>query len=473
MEATNLKRTAENMDQGHNGAKRVKISEEEEIKATPEERKEYGGLECPLGDVIKVSYVRSEEELNSLEELKAYPVSFPENLLQAEVLKGIKTPQIRLYFTPVKLRAYCSYTYERRAPSYDEPDLKIKEHFSAGEEEESDSFFTQDLDEFKIWVTEEMKPFEIKHEIVESFTGKDGEIFEIIKFDRKEKDFEKGYNLPYQCHLFIEIDNASVIEDDPYWRYYCLFEVKGDSKILAGFTTIYKSFQNLNKFRTRISQFIIFPDYQRKGLAYKLHDMVYKRYMESPDCFQITMESPTPVMSKIYNRCVLEYLLKNGHLDKLLTSDKKDFIKVDQTNILKVLSRSMAEMETMGDCAKCETICCSRIYEFLVTNMIEESDSKTHEILRKYVKKRFYIEFHQDLMPNQRFIRLKKSENRLKAPYCICYEEDGEGEVITINQDATKMLIEEETIKMKLELFFNAFMEQANELQQYKRLLLE
>ena len=392
MESVDNKRKAsDNEDR----PKRVKTGENTEA-LTHEEKKEYGGLECDLKNIVFISYVRNKEDLENLGDLKSFPATFPENLLQTENLKGIKNPKIRLFFTPNRLRVYLNYSYEKRAPNYDEPDVKIIEHFTdegeetkEGEEQKTpEDIITQDVDIFESWVNEELSRFEPTHTVIDTFEHENGKKFEILKITRTEEIFSKKFNNPYQYHLFIDIDNTSVIENDPYWHYYILFDVTKGYKTVAGFVSIYKSYQNIMKYRTRISQFIIFPDYQKQGLAYKLHDLVYMKFMSKPECFEITMESPTPVMSKIYNRCVLTFMLKNGKLDKLLTSAKKEFITVDQSNIKKVLARTMDEMTEMAVVAKCEPICASRIYEFLVCKLIAEKDDVTFEILSQYVKKR-------------------------------------------------------------------------------------
>lgn len=138
----------------------------------------------------------------------------------------------------------------------------------------------------------------------------------------------------------------------------------------------------------RISQFIILPDYQRRGLASILHDSIFQKFMDKEECFEITIESPTSVMSKIYNTYVLKLLLKSSNLDKLLNSDKTQFVSVDKSNILKLLQRSIGEMELMAKAVKCELIKTSRIYEFLICILINNNDDDTFEIFSQYVKKR-------------------------------------------------------------------------------------
>ncbi|CAI2368128.1 unnamed protein product [Moneuplotes crassus] len=452
--------------------KRFKFTEREEEDSTTEPQQEFGGLRCPIEEVITVSYVREKAELQEIEALVEYAViKNAKNLIDVEILKGIKNPRVRLYFTPQRLRVYCAYTYERRAECYDEPDKILESHFSQKNSDTQGPFFTQDFEQFKQWVIEELQPLTIPQKLVANFTFETGEEFEVIKFHQKEPTFWRDFHLPYQYYLFIDIENTLIIEDSPYWKLYCLFEVKEDSKVLIGFTTISKSYHNLHKFRARISQFIILPDYQKKGLGYQLFDIIYSRFMANPECFEITLESPTFVMSKIYNQCVLKTLLKQGQLSKLMNSDH-EFIQVDDTNLLTVFQRSNEEMQAMGTAVKCELVCCCRIYEFLIYNLIAEDDKNTKEKLKEYVKKRLFIEFHQDFMPNQRFKRLRESENRIKAPYCVCYEQDGEEAVINPSQDIKEINIDYGIVYSKLEIFYGVFLDQAKDLAGIKQKLL-
>lgn len=64
------------------------------------------------------------------------------------------------------------------------------------------------------------------------------------------------------------------------------------------------------------------------------------------------MESPTLVMNKIQNTFLLQHLLKLGFLDKLLNSDKTAFIKIDQDNLHKVVSPTLAEKQAMASTVK-------------------------------------------------------------------------------------------------------------------------
>lgn len=321
-----------------------------------------------------MAYVKSVDELSNLSKLKKHKAEYPENVFQAEKIKGLKNPKVTMYFTPLRLRFYFVFECEKKAPNFDDIQQLVRDHF---EEEGVDKIFTESLEEFKEWVTEEIEETSFEGKFISEFHTSQGQSYEVYKSNQMEDTFLKQYNYPYQTYLHLDIDNASVIEEDIYWDYYVLLDTSLGYQRVAGFATIYKSLQNLTRFRVRISQVIILPEYQKKGLASSLYSIIYQKFLEKAECFEVTMESPTSVMSKIQNTFLLQRLLKLGMLNKLLNSSKSDFIKITKKNLNKVMNLSEADKEAMSQTVKCDKIKISRIYEFLVCMLIDSKDVDT------------------------------------------------------------------------------------------------
>ena len=384
--------------------KRFKMSDIHErnvLSESVKEKKEYGGFEWDSAGVIQMSFIKNSAELDSLHSLPQYKAEYPENIFKKETVKGLKNPKIRLFFTPIRLRVYIEYNVDKKAPNYDDLLEYTREHFFI---ENSERIHTESLEEFDNWVEEELSTFHDKGKIVavlpevHSNNDKDGEInskssassYEIRKFNQWDEEFLHKFNGSYQSYLFLDIDNWSVIEEDPYWDYYILFEKSNSNYSIAGFVTIYKSYHSLDKFRMRISQFVILPHYQRKGLATKLYDIVHQKFLDKPECFEITMESPTSIMNKIQNTFILKNLYKLGFLDKLLNKDKQSFVKVTKDNLEKLINLSIDDKIKLSKASKGEIIKVSRIYEFLICQLIETQDIDTFCAFRIHVKKRFF-----------------------------------------------------------------------------------
>ena len=402
-----MKRGSYDGDSDDDSVKRFKISDIHErnvLSESVKEKKEYGGFECDAAGIIQLSFVKTSKDLDSLHTLPQFKAEFPENIFKKETVKGLKNPKIRLFFTPIRLRVYIEFSVTKKAPNYDDLLELVREHFFI---EGSDRIHTESLEEFDSWVEEELATFHDKGELVLQLPNEEYNNFEIRKFNQWEEDFLHHFNGSYQTFLFLDIDNSSVIEEDPYWDYYILLDKSQSTYWVAGFVTIYKSYHNLDRFRTRISQFAILPHYQRKGLATKLYDTVYQEFIDKPECFEITMESPTSIMNKIQNTFILKRLYKLGLLDKLLNEDKQSFIKITKENLSKVVNLSYEEKLAMAKASKGEIIKVSRIYEFLVWQLIDAKDVNTFWEFRIHVKKRFYKEFHQEFLPHKRFSRLQ------------------------------------------------------------------
>ena len=80
------------------------------------------------------------------------------------------------------------------------------------------------------------------------------------------------YNRRIQIFLKFFIETGSYIdEDDENWKIHLMFEYnKTDNEYyFVGFITFYLFNQELSKYRVRVSQQIILPPYQRKGLGGK------------------------------------------------------------------------------------------------------------------------------------------------------------------------------------------------------------
>jgi histone acetyltransferase 1 len=75
------------------------------------------------------------------------------------------------------------------------------------------------------------------------------------------------------------IDGLSFIELDPYWTYYILYKksyissVKEHAYSVVGYATTYEFWKNEEECRTRISQFLILPPYQKQGFGTILLDV--------------------------------------------------------------------------------------------------------------------------------------------------------------------------------------------------------
>ncbi|KAI0834825.1 putative histone acetyltransferase type b catalytic subunit [Hypoxylon sp. FL0890] len=63
--------------------------------------------------------------------------------------------------------------------------------------------------------------------------------------------------------------------------------------------------------RLRISQFLILPPFQRKGIGALLYNTIYERAIKSPTTIELTVEDPNEDFDLLRDLCDLKYLRKN------------------------------------------------------------------------------------------------------------------------------------------------------------------
>lgn len=62
---------------------------------------------------------------------------------------------------------------------------------------------------------------------------------------------------------------------------------------LAGYSTVYDFFHYPDQIRRRVSQFLLFPPFQKKGLGSKFLKAIYEG-SRTKDVYDITVEDPAP-----------------------------------------------------------------------------------------------------------------------------------------------------------------------------------
>lgn len=157
----------------------------------------------------------------------------------------------------------------------------------------------------------------------------DGEQFSIYKMSIASP-FTKKLHRRVQIFSLFFIEAASYIdEDDPNWEIFWLFDRK--RKQCMGYVTTYKlwhytgsaSFDkdNNDKFRARISQFIIFPPYQGKGHGSHLYEAICSSWLKDDSVTEITVEDPNENFDDLRDRCDLQRLHKNGFFKQVPTDE--------------------------------------------------------------------------------------------------------------------------------------------------------
>lgn len=138
---------------------------------------------------------------------------------------------------------------------------------------------------------------------------------------------ETFHELSFYLQAFLPffIEGASVIEPCLFWNYFLIYEQ--ESGILIGFTTVYEAHHSFERFRTKISQFIVLPPYQKRGFGQHLYSIIYNHYSrDQPKCFQIIVEDPSEDFQKILDLVNIKtYLSYNKDLSVSLSKLPKSY----------------------------------------------------------------------------------------------------------------------------------------------------
>ena len=119
-------------------------------------------------------------------------------------------------------------------------------------------------------------------ELVNTITNEETQ-FEVYKCEESTARF-RDYHERLQAWIMFYIDAASFIDiDDDSWRMFLMFEKTGgpgsERYAVVGYITVYQYYaygRETNRTRPRISQMLVLPPYQRRGLGSQLLETVYR-----------------------------------------------------------------------------------------------------------------------------------------------------------------------------------------------------
>ncbi|XP_050529877.1 histone acetyltransferase type B catalytic subunit [Daktulosphaira vitifoliae] len=214
-----------------------------------------------------------------------------------EKIFGYKDLVVKMYYTACSLKLYIGVEYSTKVdPSkFDvNPDdimEKLKEYISPD--------FCTNLNLFEKYLENEssLKPY---GKLLDEFLISDHNDqikYEVYVIEDENTSFKDYFN-QLQTFVLWYIDASNFIDfDDSKWKIFMMYELfkneNGDQCYAPiGYCTIYEYYAYPDKIRPRISQMLILPPFQRKGLCAKLINSVYKYYSLKSDVIDITVESP-------------------------------------------------------------------------------------------------------------------------------------------------------------------------------------
>ncbi|KAG5373132.1 Histone acetyltransferase type B catalytic subunit [Yarrowia sp. C11] len=245
-----------------------------------------------------------------------------------ETIIGYKDLQLNLKMDASTLLPLVTMSFterlERDGVFFDDPVKKLLEHLP--EETATDE---SDWEERR--AKELADGFKPVGEDVGSFSA-DGEKYTVYRSTLDDPETLKLHmRLRIFVLLFIEAGSFIDNEDDR-WEIYFVYNSNNE---IVGFSTVYcywflepsvkqekapkdASLEQLKKqpfsptLRKRISQFVILPPHQGKGIGGHLYSLLFRRFHADPNVYEVTVEDPSEAFDDLRDRCDLKWLTDQG-----------------------------------------------------------------------------------------------------------------------------------------------------------------
>lgn len=242
----------------------------------------------------------------------------------AEKIHGYTGLKIDIYLTWATLKWYLRVRYNKCAEKRDNIEKLLSKHFGGN--------FTLDPNKFKEWLKEDLEEFRPVGKKVYEFDRicDKHRHYEVYKVRLNDKKFPTHMNRCLQAMLYFYIESASFIEKDSSWNYFVLYEVvkkfknNPTSYRLIGYTTTYENTEAKNS-TNRISQFLILPPYQKLGFGKALVEGIYKHYIKSKNCSDISVEKPTKAFHMLWESVKANLLGTESKINSVnISTEDKD-----------------------------------------------------------------------------------------------------------------------------------------------------
>ncbi|KAI8906052.1 histone acetyltransferase type B catalytic subunit [Gorgonomyces haynaldii] len=282
-----------------------------------------------------------------------------------EQILGYKDLKIKLCYSSGSLVCFLGLNYSQTAPFMKplDPVKQLQKYLPQ---------VTFNLQEFKSQVQKDEFSFKPMGELVHS-TGD----YEIYRCTFETPRF-KEYHRRMQVFLLWFIEGASFIEEtDDNWQILLLFKkVRIGQKQrfdIVGYTTYYPFYHYPDKWRMRISQFMILPPYQRQGCGKLLYNYVVSVFLNDDTVYDMTVEDPNDAFQDMRDRQDLQQLLQGNCLSGV---DVKRFSRKD-----------LLDIQTRFKLGNRQSV---RMAEILLLYRLPKYDPKKYKEYRLFVKQRLY-----------------------------------------------------------------------------------
>ena len=235
-------------------------------------------------EVIYFKIIHSEDEFINFQNLSnleyCFNPQFTNQIFENETITGYKNLKILISLTPRLLFPHFKVIYDSSLKVKDDIELILKNHYGQIYEKDDAKFLEKLKEENNCQNSLVQHPPKGNLICEEELNGENFiiNVVDIIKDNFTEENFN------YQCLCTFFIDGASFIPYvDNFWSYFILYQKiqfnkeECENKFryeVIGFTSTLNVNLSLAAHRSMVSQFLIIPPFQRRGLGHFLLDVI-------------------------------------------------------------------------------------------------------------------------------------------------------------------------------------------------------
>jgi len=347
--------------------------------------------------------IPDEENKKSVADTNVFKPEYTHQIFgDEEIIFGYKNLRIDYFLTPGNLDAYIGLSYKEKVSPQKFDGIEPDDVYHAFSEFGCSPGFTRNLNVFrseKLVQDLEFRPFgtkinEYTRESIKNETRYTGK-YEIYKVDSSMPEFESQKFIDYisrvQTILVYFIETSNFLDtEDTQWTHYLLYEKnKNQSSISSssnsqfryatiGYLSVYNYYAYPDKTRSRISQIMIFPNYQNMGHGAELIEAVYRDAIQNPSIIDVTAESPSQEFIRVRDYVTTKMCLS---LDSYRNRDQ---LKKGYNNDLMLDALKKLKLPKLQS---------RRCYEILRLSATNQNVSDEWTCYRLDLKKRFYLPF--------------------------------------------------------------------------------
>ena len=300
-------------------------SKTKDLEVIQKEENDKDKCQINANKIIYFKIINTEAEFDAFQNMNlenSFQPTYTYELFANEVIHGYKGLKVLISLTPKTFFAHLNIQYAEKLDVNDDIENILALHFKER--------FTRNKATFISKLNEENKIIP-KGKLIFSENNRKIYNVDILKDDYTEEN----YSIQALCTFFIDAASFIPIEEN-FWGYFIIVENvenkdKKDEK--ENWRTLgicsYKNFHiELYKYFTMLSQFLILPPYQRKGLGTFLLENIYKYlFNEDKNCLEIMTEDPSIEFILMRDYTITKLMAKEKLIDNLLNLIKDKTIE--------------------------------------------------------------------------------------------------------------------------------------------------